>query len=364
MAQRMRVHIHAAETLVAFHADDPAPAYGEIAHHYESAYICGNAEMRAQAYNYLCRAGALAVENNEGVAADLFTRALTIADESDTSEQIDALLAREGVYEANGMREQQRADLESLDQLVAALSDIELQAEVAIRKSVYAVRISDYTSGIAAAQSALALADKANDTEKQAWARRWWGEALWRQGNIAEGRRQFEIVLGLPLANEGRRVYAECERTLGIVLLLSGDLRDAQIAFESALQTYRDIGDRRGEVANLNNLGYYELQRGRFFAAVDRLSETLQLARKIGDRYTETAALVNLTGIFRIVGDRSRSLEYGEQALAEASAIEYQAVVSEASAHLAGIRLLDGEDEVALSLGHQAVEWAKEIGVL
>ena len=74
IAERRQHHMRAAEAFETLYADDLAPAYGDIAFHYEAAFKHGSAGSRDFAFDYLLRAGARADENNEIEAVEYWTQ--------------------------------------------------------------------------------------------------------------------------------------------------------------------------------------------------------------------------------------------------------------------------------------------------
>ncbi|MCF3618185.1 tetratricopeptide repeat protein [Planktothrix agardhii 1806] len=65
-------------------------------------------------------------------------------------------------------------------------------------------------------------------------------------------------------------------------------------SLETALNIYREIGDRNGEGKALNNLGIAYSDLGQYQKAIEFYQQSLTITREIGDRNGEGFALGNL----------------------------------------------------------------------
>ena len=64
--------------------------------------------------------------------------------------------------------------------------------------------------------------------------------------------------------------------------------------FEQALPIFREVGDRAGEAATLNNIGLVHDRRGDGQAALGYFEQALPIYREVGDRAGEAATLNNI----------------------------------------------------------------------
>jgi tetratricopeptide (TPR) repeat protein len=64
----------------------------------------------------------------------------------------------------------------------------------------------------------------------------------------------------------------------------------------------REMGDRYGQAATSDSLGYAYHHLGRHEQAVERYQEALDLARVLGDRYHEAVVLDHLGDVHRDAG--------------------------------------------------------------
>ncbi len=104
--------------------------------------------------------------------------------------------------------------------------------------------------------------------------------------------RALALVDGL--GDEGRRVRAECLKSLGMAYHMLGQFQQAEEFKSLSLGLYRELADRRYVGNLLNSLGETARLRGDYPVAFARYSEALQIAREIGNRNGEILYLSNL----------------------------------------------------------------------
>ncbi|MDZ7316819.1 MAG: tetratricopeptide repeat protein, partial [candidate division KSB1 bacterium] len=85
--------------------------------------------------------------------------------------------------------------------------------------------------------------------------------------------------------------------------------------YQQGLTIRREIGDRAGEGATLNNISQIYDARGDYETALKYLSESLSIRREIGDRAGEGATLNNIGQIYTARGDYETALKYFSESL-------------------------------------------------
>ncbi|MCA1707406.1 MAG: tetratricopeptide repeat protein, partial [Actinobacteria bacterium] len=109
--------------------------------------------------------------------------------------------------------------------------------------------------------------------------------ALWRfwyqRGYLREGRAWLQELIGLqPDGSSAAR--AKAYEALGGLAYWLSDAVTAQASYESAVQLYRELGDREAEAGALYNLAFVPVMRRDLDAAVEVFEESLALAREQG----------------------------------------------------------------------------------
>jgi tetratricopeptide (TPR) repeat protein len=328
-----------------------APYYALLVHHYH------HAEERTHERRYAHLAGdwaATRYANTEAVR--YLSRALELTDEDAHAEYFAVLRSREQVYDRQGQREEQAADLARLQSLAAALDDAKQQAEVALRQASYDTVTGDYTDAIAAARRALGLTQQCaqqivfqytlppllppdkrqNDAEtKQLVAQQFrallslstagylrLGQAFWLQGDYTDARQTLERALLLARGARLQQIEAESLLQLGKLAYSRGDYSAAYTYGEQALHLYQVLEDRHGEARTLNHIANIVNDQSNYPAAIAYFEQALAILRETGDRYQEGIVLYNIAEAYRHQGDYTAATRYLNQAMDICRAID------------------------------------------
>jgi tetratricopeptide (TPR) repeat protein len=125
------------------------------------------------------------------------------------------------------------------------------------------------------------------------------------------------LALALRLAGTANRRGEGADlNNLGVAYRSLGEYHRAIEYNEQHLTVAREIGDRRGEGAALGNLGAAYGSLGEYHRATEYHEQRLAIAREIGDRQGEGQALGNLGVVYQSLGEYRRAIEYYELDLA------------------------------------------------
>ena len=119
-----------------------------------------------------------------------------------------------------------------------------------------------------------------------------------RREHRLEGYARFEAILKLPGLAPRSKARADA---MAYATLLAPVL-EASSGVEEALGIYRDLGDLRGVVGQLNNLGVSRRFMGDYEGARRWLEESVRTCRDLGDRGAIASALSNLADVLRRQG--------------------------------------------------------------
>ena len=308
--ERAYMHEDVGNALEELYGDHAADIAVHMARHFLAADIGDKARY------YLQRAGeqaAVRFANNEAV--NHLSLALNLTPEEELAGRYALLRIRERVYDVQGERVAQAGDLSALEVLAEALNDNNKRTEAALRRAHFAEAVSDYATAIAAATTAVNLAQVAQDTQQEAQGHLQWGRVLWHQGEYAAARTQLEGALALARLHHLRSVEADCLSNLGIVSWYQGDYAEGAKLLEQALTARQELEDRQGEAHVLNNLAGVAYEQGNHAEAVTRQDQALQIYRRSGDRRGEGMALGNLGGFLLEQGRYTLAGTYLERSL-------------------------------------------------
>jgi class 3 adenylate cyclase/tetratricopeptide (TPR) repeat protein len=289
--KRMRrvYHALAADWLIAHSGDREGEVTGLIAGHLEKA---GNMD---EALKYLSQAAEAAVSNYAtDEAEDFYTRALALTPEEDVERRYTLLLGRLEVFNMQGNRTAQRAELVALTSIADRLSDIHKRAEVSLGWAWLLYWVSDISEAMEAAKRALDLAEpaKLHDLAGRAYAVMAWAGFQLREYESA----LFQAKMALELARrtDNHRVERISLMAVGTINSSIGNYTVARTYQESALALAREIGDPAQEATALGNLGVNLTLLGDFPKAQDMYQQLLDISRDIGEPVSQAVALVNL----------------------------------------------------------------------
>lgn len=280
------------------------------------AFHYGRSQNLPKKQEYLEKAGVAAAHrfaNEEAV--DYFTRALELTMESDHGRRYDLLLQREQLYNLQGERQRQQADLKALGQLARLLRKASKEAEVALRQARFAEITGDYKAASEASQQALAMARLGRSVDQEAAAYLQWGRALFRQAEYEKARRCCQHAFTLAEQAGLTNLAADCLMNLGNVSWSKGDYAEALGHYEAALTLKQHVGDRRGESMLLNNLGVVALSRSDYETAQGYYEAALAIMKEIGDRRNESFVLGNLGLVAVHLGQYSAAQTYQRKSL-------------------------------------------------
>jgi predicted ATPase len=131
-----------------------------------------------------------------------------------------------------------------------------------------------------------------------------------RRDHRLEGFARFQALLRLP----GLAGRTKARATAIAFTTLLAPVLEATNAGREALSIYRELGDLRGVVGQLNNLGVNRRFIGDYAGARAWLEESVQTCRQLGDRAAIASALSNLADVLR----RQGHVEAARDALLEA----------------------------------------------
>ncbi|MBD3324354.1 tetratricopeptide repeat protein [candidate division KSB3 bacterium] len=136
---------------------------------------------------------------------------------------------------------------------------------------------------------------------------------------------------------------------------------DALPLWEQSLAIQREIGDRAGEGATLNNLAGIAHARGDYATALTYLEQSLAIQRELGNRAGEGTTLNNLSQIYDARGDYATALTYLEQSLAIRREIGNKAGEAVTSLNIGQIYLEQGDLSQAEKYIRRTVEIQEKI---
>ena len=318
--RRRELHRRTAEALLALSPGRAAELAPVLAHHYVEAEAWPEAVEQARR---AAEAASAAHANQEALAR--YDQALGAAGRGGLGAAVEARLfeARAAVHGTLGGFEPARADLEAA---LARLEEADAEARARLLGTLAMLwgGHQDYARGIALAQEAAGVAERAGD-------RRGLAEARWRIGilranrsEVAAARQSFEIALSTFAALGDERGQARALDTLGMARLLGGDLAGAIEASEEAARRLRALGDRATEASALAMLAYARALSGEWAAAEASARRSRELGAEIGLRSHQPFVVATLGWLRVFYGEYGPALRDAQEGLDLARAIGHR----------------------------------------
>ena len=135
------------------------------------------------------------------------------------------------------------------------------------------------------------------------------------RGFLAEGRSWLAKLLTVATDAEPAR-RAKALNWAGVFAWKQGDYPAARALYEQCLTIRRELGDRRGIGAVLNNQGLLAYEQGDYASARLLHEESLAIDRELGDRWGVAVSLLHVGSLVVAEGDYSAARKLYEESLA------------------------------------------------
>lgn len=230
------------------------------------------------------RAIPLAVRGHVDDAASLCERALRLAGSADehSTSYIETLRALAWLHNRRGFFERAIHDYEDAAMRCARAGDAATRVRVLSGLYIAAINAGDYTAASAAAQEALATADRLRDTEILAIALRCRAGVHVALGEFEPALPHYERLLTLDLERVPQSLLALGLHDYALAHLHLGHATVARSLAQRAVDVSRAVGDFSTESDACNALGAIELMQGRIDAAFQAYRDGLSLCSRPG----------------------------------------------------------------------------------
>jgi len=108
---------------------------------------------------------------------------------------------------------------------------------------------------------------------------------------------------------------SHCFNNIGNMHWLNGDLAEAEINYETALEVQKNLGAERDIASSMSNLGTIKFMRQKYDECIQLLRESMRIKRKLKD-YGEVARTANnLSAVYFELGQLELAKEYLDESL-------------------------------------------------
>ena len=181
------------------------------------------------------------------------------------------------------------------------------------------------------------------------------------RGYLAEGRGWLSRLLAAkPDAPTTTR--AKAINWAGILAWKQGDYPAAFASYEQSLTMRRELGDRRGVGAVLNNQGLLAYEQGDYATARVLHEESIAIDRELGDRWGVAVSLIHLGGLAMMQGDYSSARAMNEESLAIFRELGDRGHIANALRNLGSLCNQQGQLPAARALYEESLVICRELG--
>ena len=181
------------------------------------------------------------------------------------------------------------------------------------------------------------------------------------RGYLAEGRGWLSRLLAATPGAE-MTTRAKAINWAGILAWKQGDYPAAHALYEQSLTMRRELGDRKGVGAVLNNQGLLAYEQGDYAAARLLHEESLAIDRELGDRWGVAISLVHLGGLAMMQGDYSSARAMNEESLAILRELGDRGHIANALRNLGSLYSQEGDLPAARALYEESLVIGHELG--
>jgi tetratricopeptide (TPR) repeat protein len=178
------------------------------------------------------------------------------------------------------------------------------------------IRLSQYPDAIELIEQALSFAAHVNDQWVQSKLHIYWGEALWRQGELEEAETKLNRAWEIAEALNSRPLAGSALFHLGVVYDYKGNVETALGYLDTALLIWRLLGNRRQQGFTLNSIGAVAQQLPHLSQRAQiALTEALTISQANKDFQGQSMALNNLSLLATAKKDYEAAKSYLTKAL-------------------------------------------------
>jgi len=230
-----------------------------------------------------------------------------LAKVSPDDSQVQFILA--GLYETTGAFDKAREHYTQV--LKADPKDV----EALLAMGRVEIRSGNPQGGLEYLNRALPLAIQLDNLEEKATILQAIGVAYGGLNQQDEALRKYQESLAIKRQIGDKRGTAASLNNIAQIQERLGDSEQALKSYQEALKLRREIGDKKGVGDTLMDLGGFYGDRGEHDQALKYTREALQLERELGDEHNEALCLSNIGASYSFKGQYEDAVTYFQQAL-------------------------------------------------
>ena len=181
------------------------------------------------------------------------------------------------------------------------------------------------------------------------------------RGYLTEGRGWLSRLLAAMPAGTSA-THAKAHNWSGVLAWKQGDYRAAQASYEQCLAIRRELGDRKGIGAVLNNQGLLAYEQGDYPAARVLHEQSLAIDRELADQWGIAVSLIHLGSLAMIQGDSPSARAMYAESLAIFRELGDRGHIANALRSLGSLCSRQGDHPAARALYDESLAICRELG--
>ncbi len=230
--------------------------------------------------------------------------------------------------QAQGHSASAQTQIESAEQIAEELRRSDLQSLCQTMYGRIAHRQSQYETAMRHCFEALRLAG--DDLACQAAAYRWLGRAEIFKGDLSDATLHIETALQIYRRAADFEAIAHCLNSLALIAIERKDYRVSRACFNEALALHQTHSEKHGQALNLSGLGWLEFTVGDLMAAQGFTEQSLEMLHELGHQWEIYNAQLNLGHIAFKRQQPVQARRYYREVLLRAAQIEATSLQLEA----------------------------------
>jgi non-specific serine/threonine protein kinase len=182
------------------------------------------------------------------------------------------------------------------------------------------------------------------------------------RGHFREGRDWLARFLAVAPAEGSWPMRARALRGSGVMAELEGDYAAARASYDQSIAIWRQLGDRRGIAASLNNLGSVACAQGDDETAQGLWEQTLAIRRETADELGVADVLGNLGKVAYHRGDYDAARAMWNESLSISRRLDDRRGMSFSLSNLGRVALDQGDHASARAVWEESGRIAEELG--
>ncbi|MBE0684663.1 MAG: tetratricopeptide repeat protein, partial [Anaerolineaceae bacterium] len=346
-ARRRAMHFQVAKVIENLYESQLESHAAFLADHFHRA---GKAEQTVQ---YAMLASQQALEHFASIEALHYIEiALPLISPDDIQQIAQLRLRREMIFDLHGMRNEQNEDLLTLEALYPDLPAA-IQAKIRLRRAGYEWILGNNDVTYSNVEAAIGIARSAGTKEVEAQALLLAGRAALDQ---TQAIRYLEHALRVAQDLSFPALEGDIIRCLGNATYWQNKYHQSAKLFRKALNIHRKVGDLRGELSALNNLGKVTELIGNLSEAAAYYTQAAEISQRIKDRLAEGVIRTNLAQVTTSLGNFLEAQTLLEEAIFIRKEIGNDEGVAVALNNLGNLHRMTGQYDHALSEYNQSYD--------